>query len=120
MINYCYSIVKCHFSQNGDERSFNTVRSFAIIMFFGLTSLINILLFPFSLGRGGVLFSTFIAIIILAIHFVFPGYKCSEKIIKKTKDQINGLLLLLVVVVVLLTILSFYLTSLQDLDLALL
>lgn len=82
-------------------------------MFFGLTSLINIILFPFDFEKESIFFSAFISILILAIHFIFPGYKYHERFLTKSRSQITILFSLFCVAVGLITLVSFYLMSLR-------
>lgn len=114
MINYCYSIVKSYFTKNDKFDSFNFLRSFGLLMFFGLTSLINIILFPFDFGEKSIFFCAVIAILILAIHFIFPGYKCHESFLMKSRSHINFLFSLFCSVVIIITVISFYQMSLRD------
>jgi hypothetical protein len=113
MVNYCYSIVKSYFTKNDKFDSFNFLRSFGLLMFFGLTSLINIILFPFDLGKETIFFSAFIAILILVLHFIFPGYKCQESFLMKSRSHINVLFSLFCAVVIIITLISFYLMSVR-------
>lgn len=114
MINFCYSIVRSYFTdENGKYDSFNGAQTFALLMFFGLTGLLNIILFPFSLGASSIMFSAGMVLTILIIHMIIPGYECKEKFLTRTRAQINLAFIYFTAIVLTIFFIAVYLNTLQ-------